>query len=94
MDPTAFGEIQCRVGDEVLDAGENKVGKVVAYDARYLTVERGLLRKAEYFIPMSAVNSCTDGKVYLNVAKDDITSQGWDVPPTVPPGSGDAPIHG
>lgn len=84
MDPLARGEIQCRVGDEVYDASEHKVGKVVAHDTRYLTVEHGLLHKEDYYIPMSAVNSCTDGNVYLNVAKGDIQAQGWDAPPPMP----------
>ena len=83
MDPLATGEIQCRAGDEVFDAGEHKIGKVVEHHARYITVRHGLLRKEDYFVPMSAVNSCNDGKVYLNVAKDDIAAQGWDAPPPI-----------
>ena len=83
MDPGATGEIQCRIGDEVYDAGEHKIGKVIAFDAHVLTVKHGMVRKEEYFIPMGAVNACNEGKIYLNVAKDAIEARGWDKPPLV-----------
>ncbi len=76
--------IQCRPGDEVYTVDDHKLGKVIAYDARFLTVEKGLLRKEDYYVPMSAVNSCNEGKVYLNVGKDDIRAQHWDAPPPMP----------
>lgn len=94
MDPLATGEIQCRVGDEVYDAGEHKIGKVVAFDTRFLTVERGLLRKEDFYVPMSAVNSCNDGKIYLNVAKDNISAQGWDAPPPMSTDADGSPLPG
>lgn len=73
--------IQCRVGDEVFGSDDHKIGKVAAFDANVLTVEHGLLSKSHYFVPMSAVNACNDGKVYLNVSKSEVASRGWDVPP-------------
>ncbi len=94
MDSVASGEFQCRIGDEVFDAGEHKIGKVIAFDTRVLTVEHGLLRKDDYYIPISAVNACNDGKVYLNVAKDDIEAQGWNAPPIVPTEADGGPLVG
>ena len=81
MDPTT-GQLQCRAGDEVMSADDHKLGKIVAADPHFLTVEHGLLSKSRYFVPMSAVNACGDGKVYLNVSKDDATHAGWDTPPS------------
>ena len=81
MDPLASGEIRCQVGDAVVTADDHKLGKVAAYDPRYLTVEHGLLRKGEYYVPMSAVNACENHQVFLKVTKDEVTAQGWDTPP-------------
>jgi hypothetical protein len=92
MDPLASGEIQCQVGDEVFSSDDHKLGKVVAYDPRFLTVEHGLLRKGEYFIPMAAVNSCANRQIYLNVTKDDVEARGWDAPPSLPTDAGEAPL--
>jgi hypothetical protein len=80
MDPDT-GQITCKVGDEVYSADEQKIGKVVAFDRRVLTVEHGLIRKDQYFIPMTAVNSCVEGRVYLGATKDETASRGWDMPP-------------
>jgi hypothetical protein len=94
MDQVASGELQCHVGDEVFDAAGHKVGKVVAFDTRVLTVEHGMLRKGDYYIPVTAVNTCSEGQAYLNVAKEHIEQQGWDVPPMVATEADGAPILG
>jgi hypothetical protein len=73
--------IQCRVGDQVFGSDDNKIGKVAAFDQNVLTVEHGLLSKSHYFVPVSAVNTCNDGKVYLNVSKSEVEAQGWNAPP-------------
>lgn len=86
--------IQCRPGDVVVDSSDHKIGKVTAFDQRFITVEHGLINKSEYFVPMTAVNTCNDGKVYLNVAKDEITGQGWDVPPMMDTEAGGRPVMG
>ena len=86
--------IQCRPGDEVISGDDHKIGKVTAFDQHYLTVEHGLLHKSAYFIPIGAVNACNDRKVYLNVAKDDIARQGWDMPPLLATDAGGRPVQG
>ena len=88
MDPTT-NEFQCRPGDEVHSLDDHKMGKVVAADARFLTVERGLLSKTQYFVPLSAVNACNESKVYLKMTKDQVEHAHWDIPPTV---EGNPPI--
>lgn len=90
MDPTT-GHLTCRPGDEVFGSDDHKLGKLVAFDARYLTVEHGLISKGHYFVPTSAVNTCSDGKVYLNVTKDAATHAGWETPPVLTTDAGDLP---
>ena len=82
MDTVGEG-VQPQAGDEVFSADDKKLGKVVAVDARFLTVEHGLIGKSQFFIPTSAVNARNDGKVYLTVAKDAVAGMGWDALPPV-----------
>jgi hypothetical protein len=90
MDPTT-GQLTCRPGDEVIGSDDRKIGKLVAFDAHVLTVEHGLLGKSQYFIPVSAVNTCADGKVYLNATKDAASHSGWETPPTIATDAGNPP---
>ncbi|HEY7030094.1 MAG TPA: hypothetical protein VH482_02140 [Thermomicrobiales bacterium] len=90
MEPTA-GQLTCRPGDEVIGSDDHKIGKLVAFDANVLTVEHGLLSKGRYFIPTSAVNACSDGKVYLNVTKDAAGHAGWETPPAISTDAGNPP---
>jgi hypothetical protein len=80
-------EIQCRIGDDVYGSDDHKIGTVIAFDANYVTVEHGLLRKSHYFIPRSAVNAANGGRVYLNVTKNEVSERGWDAPPPVETGA-------
>jgi hypothetical protein len=89
---TARTDLTCRVGDDVMGSDDHKIGKLVAFDAHFLTVEHGLINKGEYFVPTSAVNACADGKVYLNVSKDEATHAGWDTPPALTTDAGTPPL--
>jgi len=91
MDPIT-DQLLCRPGDEVHSSDDHKMGKVVAADTKFLTVEHGLLSKSQYFIPTSAVNACSDGKVYLNMSKSQVAHSHWDTPPAVERGAGNPPI--
>jgi len=94
----AAGDLDARIaprgrpGDEVHTSDNHKMGKVIAADTKFLTVERGLLSKTQYFVPLSAVNACNDGKAYLNLTKDELTRAHWDVPPAVATESGAPPV--
>ena len=91
MDTTS-SEFQCRPGDEVHSLDDAKMGKVIAVDTKFLTVERGLLSKTQYFVPLSAVDACTDNKVYLKMTKAQVEHAHWDVPPAMETGAGSPPI--
>ena len=79
MDPSQQWRFQ--VGDEVCSADDHKLGKVVAVqpDAMrpvYLVVEKGLLRKHELTVPVSAVCNYDDGTIYVDLTKDAAESTG------------------
>jgi hypothetical protein len=89
---TTTAQLTCKPGDDVFSADDHKIGTVEAFDQRVLTVKHGMLIKGEYFIPISAVNTCSGDHVYLNVAKDAIEQQGWDVPPPIATDAGNPPV--
>ena len=70
-----------REGDEVFGADGEKVGSVVAVQPGYVVVEKGFFFPTDYSIPMSAIASNDDGRVYLSVGKDEALNQGWDAAP-------------
>lgn len=68
-------------GTEVYGSDGEKVGSVVAVQPHYLVVEKGFFFPTDYYIPRSALTSYDDGKVFLNVSKDEALNQGWDQAP-------------
>lgn len=80
------------IGDEVYGADDQKLGKIVALDPNFLTVEHGLIRKGQLYIPTTEVNNYADGNVYLKVNRDDASHQGWDTPPAVATDAGGRPV--
>ena len=84
---------QINVGDDVYGSDGDKVGTVAEVQASYLVVEKGFFFPTDYYIPMSAVSSASDGQIYLNVAKDAALNSGWDtVPDVVPTGMTDSAV--
>ncbi len=74
MDPT-IQQWRFQVGDEVCSADDHKLGKVVAVkpDAvrpTHLVVEKGLLRKHDLTVPVSAVCNYDNGTIYIDLTKD------------------------
>ena len=70
MDPTTQ-QWRFRVGDKVRSADDADLGKVVALQPdtlrpTHLVVEKGLLRKHELTVPVSAVCNYADGTIYLD----------------------------
>ncbi len=70
-----------REGMDVVGSDGGKVGEVVAAHRNYVVVEKGFFFPTDYYIPTSAVASADDGKIYLNVTKDQALDQGWDTGP-------------
>ncbi len=78
-DFTTFSDI--REGADVYGSDGDKVGSIVALRPNYIVVEKGFFFPTDYYIPMGAVSSYQDGRVYLNVTKDAALNQGWDAIP-------------
>src|SRR5215472_13563497 len=71
-------------GEPVYDVNGDKVGTVSEYDGRstYFIVQRGIIFTHDLYVPMSAVTRGDADGVYLNLAKDAISNEGRDHPPT------------
>jgi uncharacterized protein (TIGR02271 family) len=71
-------------GEPVYDVNGDKVGTVSEHDGQstYFTAQRGIIFTHDLYVPMSAVTRADADGVYLNLAKDDISNQDWDNPPT------------
>lgn len=74
-----WGDI--REGADVYGSDGEKVGSIVSVRSNYIVVEKGFFFPTDYYIPVSAVSTIEDGRVYLNVSKDAALNQGWDAMP-------------
>jgi uncharacterized protein (TIGR02271 family) len=70
-----------QVGTEVVGADGEKVGEIDAVEREYFIVRKGFFFPQDHYIPVSAVSSFDDEKVYLNVTKDEALEQDWTNPP-------------
>lgn len=59
-----------------------KIGSIYDVSDEYIVVEKGLFFPKDIYVPTSAIErtDASDGRVYLNVAKDDVESRGWSEP--------------
>jgi uncharacterized protein (TIGR02271 family) len=71
-------------GEPVYDVNGDKVGTISEYDGQstYFVVQKGIIFTHDIYVPMSAVTRSDADGIYLNLAKDDITNQDWDNPPS------------
>jgi uncharacterized protein (TIGR02271 family) len=69
-------------GMDVIGADGEKVGEIDAVERDYFIVRKGFFFPQDHYIPMTAISSYDeDGKVYLNVTKDEALEQEWGTPP-------------
>jgi uncharacterized protein (TIGR02271 family) len=78
---TGYTSTNISTGADVYGADGEKVGTVAAVYPGYIVVEKGFFFPTDYYIPMSAVSSASDGQITLNVAKDAALNSGWDTVP-------------
>jgi len=74
---------QISVGDDVYGSDGDKVGTVAEVQSSYIVVEKGFFFPTDYYVPLSAVSSASDGQINLNVARDAALNSGWDTVPDV-----------
>jgi len=70
-----------QVGQDVIGADGEKVGEIDGVEREYFIVRKGFFFPQDHYIPMTAVSSYDDDKVYLNVTKDEALEQDWTNPP-------------
>src|SRR5215217_8774524 len=80
---TGYTSTNITTGADVFGADGEKVGTVAAVYPGYIVVEKGFFFPTDYYIPMSAVASASNGQISLNVAKDAALNSGWDTVPEV-----------
>jgi len=70
-----------RAGWDVYGSDGDKVGDVSDVGPNYVLVTKGFLFTKDIYIPTSAITSIDQDRVYINVAKDQVDSMGWDQAP-------------
>jgi len=80
--PTGYrGARSIKHGWDVFGADGDKVGDVSEVYGNSFLIEKGFLFKTSLYVPFSAVTNVEHDRVYLNVNKNEIESQGWDQMP-------------
>jgi hypothetical protein len=72
-------------GDQVISADDHDLGKVVRFEPdmiepTHFILEKGLLFKHDYRVPVSAITHYGSDTVYLNLSKDAVMNSTWDAP--------------
>jgi uncharacterized protein (TIGR02271 family) len=81
---------QIQNGWDVYGSDGDKVGDVSDIGPNYVLVTKGFLFTKDIYIPTSAITGVEQDRVYLNVAKDQVDSMGWDQAPVSDTGYGTA----
>ena len=68
--------------NDVVGSDGSKIGSIVAVHPRYIVVDNGFFFPTDYYIPTSAIDDVEDGRVHLNVTKDQALDQSWEAPPS------------
>jgi len=71
-----------RTGWDVFGSDGDKIGDVSDVGPNYVLVTKGFLFTKDIYIPTSAITGVEHDRVYLNIAKDQVDSMGWDQAPT------------
>ncbi|MBA2362406.1 MAG: DUF2382 domain-containing protein [Chloroflexia bacterium] len=79
---------QIQNGWDVYGSDGDKIGDVSDLGPNYVLVTKGFLFTKDIYIPTSAITGIENDRVYLNIAKDQVDSMGWDQAPTSDTGYG------
>jgi uncharacterized protein (TIGR02271 family) len=71
---------QVQPGWDVIGSDDQKIGEVTEVGSNYVVLTKGLIFPKDLYVPLNTISSVdADAScVYLNVAKDDVDSMGWD----------------
>lgn len=78
-------------GMDVIGADGEKIGEIDAVepDRDYFIVRKGFFFPQDHYIPLTAISSYDEDRVYLNVTKDEALEQQWNNPPATGQAYGD-----
>ncbi len=65
-------------GWDVVGSSGEKLGEVAQVTNTFFVVSKGFFFPTDRYIPFSAIDAVNDGKVALNLTKDEIDARGWD----------------
>ena len=68
-------------GMDVIGSDDEKVGEVDAVEQDYFVVRKGFFFPEDHYIPVSAVSTYDDDRIYLTYTKDQVLEQDWSAPP-------------
>jgi uncharacterized protein (TIGR02271 family) len=74
-------------GMAVFGAEGEKLGSVDHVEGDYVVAKKGWLFPTDFYLPSSAVSAVDEDRLILNVTKDQVLNQGWDIPPSEREGS-------
>ena len=71
---------QVQPGWDVIGSDDQKIGEVTEVGSNYVVLTKGLIFPKDLYVPLNVISSVDEDAacVYLNVAKDDVDSLGWD----------------
>ncbi len=79
---TEYGGVQgIQPNWDVYDSAGDKIGNVAEVGPNYVLFTKGFFPTKEVYAPVSAITRADEGRVDLNVTKDELDAQGWDQPP-------------
>ncbi|MGI8914364.1 MAG: YsnF/AvaK domain-containing protein [Chloroflexota bacterium] len=81
-------------GWDVYGSDEEKVGSVSEVQNDYIIAHKGFFFPKDLYIPFSAVARIEHDRVYLNIVKDAVDGQGWDVYPDQHGATNDSGMRG
>ena len=67
------------VGMDVIDSAENLVGTVESVEHDHFVVQKGFFFPQNHRLPISAIESITEGEVFLRISRDEALSSDADV---------------
>lgn len=78
---TRTHETQIQTGWDVYGSDQEKIGDVADVANDYFIIEKGFLFTTDVYVPMSAIASFSEERVYLTHTKDQVENQEWSSPP-------------
>jgi uncharacterized protein (TIGR02271 family) len=68
-------------GMDVVGSDGDKLGSVDRVEGNYVVVKKGFFFPTDYYVPADAIAGVDEDRVTLNVPKDAVLDQGWDISP-------------